>query len=245
MSDLLRAEVLKLTTTRLLWVLIPGAVALSTAATLGAVLSADGAGIDLESAAGVNRALHVTGTGATLVLALGIIITAGEFRTQTATDTFLTTPRRDRVLAAKIVVSGLVGALIGLLGALTSFAIAHLGYLIEGASFPTGEIEAWLTLGGAITYAALFGVLGATVGYVTRNQIAAIVVALAWVLIAENIIVSINSSVARWLPGAAGQAIVRTPDRDLLPIPASIAVLIAYATLFAIGGLIIAARRDA
>ena len=245
MKDLLRAEALKLTTTRLLWVLIPAAVALSTAATFGAVLSADGAGVDLETAHGVNRALHVTGTGATLVLALGVIITAGEFRTQTATDTFLTTPRRDRVLAAKILISGLVGAGIGTFGALTSLAIAHLAYSIEDASFPTTEPEVWATLGGAVVYAALFGVLGATVGYLTRNQIAAIVAALAWVLVVENIVISINDDVARWLPGAAGQAIVRTPGRDLLPIPAAVAVLIGYATVFALGGLLIAARRDA
>jgi ABC-2 type transport system permease protein len=245
MNDLLRAEALKLTTTRLLWILIPAAVALSTAATLGAVLSAKGAGVDLETAAGVNRALHVTGTGATLVLALGAIITAGEFRTQTATDTFLTTPRRERVLAAKITISALIGAIIGALGAAISFGAAYLAYRIENASFPTTEPEAWATLAGAVAYAALFGVLGATVGYLTRNQIAAIVAALAWVLVVENIIISFDEDIARWLPGAAGQAIVRTPDRDLLPIPAAVAVLVGYAAVFAIGGLLVAARRDA
>lgn len=57
MRALLAAEWLKLRTTRLLWGLVPGAIALSIAAVMGAVLSADGAGVDLETSAGVNLSL--------------------------------------------------------------------------------------------------------------------------------------------------------------------------------------------
>ena len=209
MTALLHAEWLKLTTTRLLWGLVPGAVLLSVAAVTGAVLSADGAGVDLETSAGVNRALHVTGTGSILVLALGIIISAGEYRTQTATDTFLTTPRRSTVTAAKVIVGTITGLALGTISTATAFAASHITYGIEGATFPMDNNEVWPTLAGAVVYAGLFGLLGVAIGGLVRNQVIAIIGAFAWILVIENIVISLSATVAQWLPGAAGQAIWR------------------------------------
>lgn len=245
MRALIAAEGLKLRTTRLLWALIPGAIAPSIAAVLGAVLSADGAGVDLETSAGVNRALHVTGTGSILVLALGIIMSAGEYRTQTATDTFLTTPKRHHVTAAKLAVGAGVGIAFGILSATAALATSHLAYAIEGVTFPIEDTEVWFTLAGAVVYAGLFAVLGVAVGGLIRNQVVAIVASFAWILVIENIAISLSSAVSQWLPGAAGQAIVRTPDRDLLPPAAATVVLAGYGIIIAAIGIAAATRRDA
>jgi len=245
MKALIAAEWLKLRTTRLLWGLIPGAVALSIAAVLGAVLSAEGAGVDLETSAGVNRALHVTGTGSILVLALGVIMSAGEYRTQTATDTFLTTPKRHHVTIAKLAVAATIGTGFGIASAAAALITSHLAYTIEGATFPVDDTEVWTTLAGAVIYAGLFAVLGVAIGGLIRNQVIAIVAAFAWILVIENIAISLSTSIAQWLPGAAGQAIVRTPDRDLLPPAAATAVLAAYGVAIAAIGIAAATRRDA
>lgn len=245
MIALLRAEYLKLVTTRLLWGLVPATVGLSVAAVMGAVLSAEGTGIDLETTDGVNRALHVIGTGSILVLALGIVISAGEYRTRTAIDTFLTTPRRARVMAAKMAIGAAVGLVLGAASAATALAASHLAYAIEGASFPTDDAEVWLTLLGAVLYAGLFGLLGVSVGGLVRNQVIAVIGALTWVLVVENIFISVSSNVAQWLPGAAGQAIVRTPDRDLLDPAVATALLAAYGIAIAAIGIAVANRRDA
>lgn len=245
MRHLVAAEWLKLTTTRVLWGTIPAAVLLSAAAVSGAVLSADAAGIALQSSAGVQRALHVTGTGSIIVLVLGILIGAGEYRTLTATETYLTTPNRSKVLTAKLTIAGLSGLVVGAITAGVAFALSLVLYRSEGASFPTGDPEVWLTLGGTVLYAAMFAILGVAVGSFTRNQVVAIPAALAWLLVVENIGVTISDDIARWFPGAAGQAIVRTPDRDLLAPGTAVLVLALYTVVAIAAGLWIANTRDA
>jgi ABC-2 type transport system permease protein len=242
--DLVSAEWLKLCTTRLLYGMIPATVALSFAAVAGAVLSADSAD-DLESTDGIRTTLSVTGTGAILVLVVGILVSAGEYRHGTAADTFLTTPRRHRVVVAKLIVGAGVGLIAGALTALVCVGGAAVLYALEGATFPFGDAEVWLTLVGAIGYATLFAILGVALGSLIRNQVLAIACALAWLAVIEHTLVNLVPDLGRWLPAAAGQAIVRTPVADLLSPTAGAAVLIAYSAAIALAGVRVAATRDA
>jgi len=134
-NGLVAAEWLKLRTTRLLLGMVPAAVVLSFAAVAGVVLSADGVG-ELESAELVRRLLSVTGTGAILMLVVGILIAAGEYRHGTASDTFLTTPRRHLVLTAKLVVGSAVGLAAGVLSSVLCVGLALVLYATRDASFP-------------------------------------------------------------------------------------------------------------
>jgi len=244
MKDLVAAEWLKLRTTRLLYGSVPAALALSFAAVAGAVLSADGAA-ELESTGGIRDVLSVTGAGAILVLVVGILISAGEYRHGTAADTFLTTPRRNRVVAAKLTVGAGLGLAVGVITSLASLGIAGLLYSVEGATFPLGDGEVWLILGGALVYTTLFAILGVALGVLIRNQVLAIASALAWLAVIEHTLVSIIPDVGRWLPVAAGQAIVRTNLDDLLTPLAGIAVLTAYGAAIALAGIRVATTRDA
>jgi ABC-2 type transport system permease protein len=244
MKDLVAAEWLKLRTTRLLYGSVPAAIALSFAAVAGAVLSADGAA-ELESTGGIRDALSVTGAGAILVLVVGILISAGEYRHGTAADTFLTTPRRNRVVAAKLTVGAGLGLAVGVITSLASLGIAGLLYSVEGATFPLGDGEVWLILGGALVYTTLFAILGVALGVLIRNQVLAIASALAWLAVIEHTLVTIIPDVGRWLPVAAGQAIVRTNLDDLLSPLAGVAVLTAYGAAIALAGIRVATTRDA
>jgi ABC-2 type transport system permease protein len=244
MIDLLASEWLKLRTTRLLWGMIPATVALSFAAVAGAVLAADGAA-ELESADGIRRVLSVTGTGAILVLVVGILISAGEYRHGTAADTFLTTPRRDRVLVAKLTAGAGVGVAAGVITSVACVAVASILYAVEDATFPFGDAEVWLTLAGALAYTTLFALLGVALGSLVRNQVLAVAAALAWLAVIEHTLVTLLPDLGRWLPAAAGQAIVRTPADDLLSPLAGAAVLTAYSAVIALAGLRVVATRDA
>jgi len=244
MKDLVAAEWLKLRTTRILYGSVPAALALSFAAVAGAVLSADSAA-ELESTGGIRDALSVTGTGAILVLVVGILISAGEYRHGTAADTFLTTPRRNRVVAAKLTVGAGLGVAVGVITSLACLGIASLLYSVEGATFPLGDGEVWLILGGALVYTSLFAILGVALGVLIRNQVLAIASALAWLAVIEHTLVTIIPDVGRWLPVAAGQAIVRTNLEDLLSPLAGIAVLTAYGAAIALAGIRVATTRDA
>lgn len=242
MTDLVAAEWLKLRTTRLLHGMIPAAVAISCAAVAGVVLAADAA--ELESTEGIRRALSVTGAGAILVLVLGILVSAGEHRHGTIADTLLTTPRRQRVVAAKLAVAAGLGVGTGVLIAAASLGVAALLYLGQGAGFPFGDTEVWLTLAGTLAYTTLFAVLGVAVGALVRNQVSAVGGALMWFAVVEHTLVNLAPSVGRWLPGGAGQAIVRTPLDGLLSPVAGTAVLVGYAAVIAAAGIRLEVTRD-
>jgi ABC-2 type transport system permease protein len=246
MGRLIAAEWLKLRTTRLLWATVPAVVLLSAVAVAGLVLSSEVAGVALlEPTEGVrNAALHLTSTGAVLVTVLGIVISAGEYRTQTATDTFLTTPRRSRVVGAKLVMGAILGLALGVLGTAIALPIAYLWFEADGTAFPGGSEEVWLTLGGVVLCASLFAVLGVAFGSLVRNQLVAVVSALTLVLLVEQVLAQAATSIAEWLPGNAGAAVVRTPG-DFLDPGAGAALLLAYTLAIALAGLLVVTRRDA
>lgn len=244
MIELVAAEWLKLTTTRLLFGMTAAAVTLSAAGVAGMVLSHD-AGVPLGSSEGVRRALSVTGTGAVLVLVLGVLIAAGEYRHGTAADTFLTTPRRHLVLVAKLIVGAVVGLAAGVLTFIACIAVAGLLYRREGVAFPLADVEVRLALAGTLVYTSLFSVLGVALGSLVRNQVVAVAGALAWLGIVEHTVVNLLPAVGRWLPAAAGQAIVRTPLDGLLPPVAGAVLLAAYASAIAATGLRVSVTRDA
>ena len=246
MGRLVAAEWLKLRTTRILWATVPAVVLLCGVAVAGLVLSSEVAGVVLlEPTEGVrNAALHLTSTGAALVMVLGIIISAGEYRTQTATDTFLTTPRRSRVVAAKLATGAILGVALGGLSAAVGLPVAYVWFEAEGAAFPSGDAELWLTLGGVVLYASLFAILGVAFGSLVRNQVVAIVSALIFVLLLEQLLTQAGASIAEWFPGNAGAAVVRTPGEFLDP-GVGAALLLAYALVIALAGTVVVARRDA
>jgi len=244
MSELVATEWLKLRTTRLLTGMVSAAVLLSLAAVAGSVLVTDRAGIPLASTRGLGRVLPTTGTGALVVLLVGVMIAAGEYRHGTAADTFLTTPRRHRVVVAKLAMGAAVGLGAGAVTAAACLAASTALFRVEGASFPLGEGEVWLTLAGTLAYTALFAVLGVALGTMIRNQVLAISVALAWIGVVEHILVGFAPGVGRWLPAAAGMAIVRTPLEGLLSPLAGVVVLAAYTLVIGALGVRFAVTRD-
>jgi ABC-2 type transport system permease protein len=243
MNDLVAAEWLKLRTTRLLFGTIPAAVALSLAAVAGMVLSSHSP--ELETAEGVRRVFSVAGAGAIVLLVVGILIAAGEYRHGSAADTFLTTPQRSRVLIAKLTVAAGVGAGVGAVTAVACVAAAALIYRQESATLAVGAADVVLTVPATVVYTALFAVVGVALGALVRNQVAAVAGALAWLAIVEHTLVNLVPSIGRWLPVGAGQAIVRTPIDGLLSPPAGIAVLTAYAVALSVTAIRVERSRDA
>lgn len=244
MNNLVAAEWLKLRSTRVLHGVVPAAVLVSFAAVAGSALAADRAGIALASTRGLQRVLPTTGVGAVIVLIVGILISAGEHRHGTAGDTFLTTPVRRRVVTAKLILGGLVGLSVGAVTAAACAGAAAVLYKVLGTALPIGDSEVWLTLAGTLLYSALFAVLGVAVGTLVRNQVLAVAGALAWIAIVEHVLVNLAPAVGKWLPAAAGQAIVRTPLEGLLSPSGGVALLVAYAAAITAAGVRFTVARD-
>jgi ABC-2 type transport system permease protein len=245
-TNLLAAEFLKLRTTRTVWALLAATVGVSALAVASAVVVGSKNGLDLESTRGLRSILSVSATGAIFVLVLGIIVSAGEYRQGTAVDTFLTTPRRSRVTVAKLTSAAATGVVFGCLAAGAAIAVADLTYQLEGFTLPFDSADAWFTLGGAVLYATLFGAIGAATGSLLRNQVVAIVAWLAWLAVVEHITVGFLPAVGRWLPFAAGSALLRPPNSDELLAPLTAAVVLTGYAVGIVAAAILSERyRDA
>lgn len=245
MRALIDAEFLKLRTTRTAWALLGAVIAMTVLSVAASVAGVAPGNIDLRSDEGIRAVLHVAGSGAIFVLMLGIIITAGEYRQNTAVDTFLTTPRRTRVLAAKLAASLATGVVFGVVAAITAIATAGVAYGVKGLGLPLGTGLVWQILLGAVIYAALFGGLGASIGSVIRNQVVAIIGTIAVVIIAEPMVFVVSPGVGAWLPAALGRAVVSDPGGDFLSQPFAGVMLFLYVAVIMIAAAVIERRRDA
>ncbi len=249
MTALIRAELRKLTTTRLwLWMLVLG-LAMVGATTSAAIGFAEPGPLGLDTAAG-QRTVFAQATATLVVVGiLGIIAVTGEFAHQTATPTFLATPRRGRVVVAKLVTYAVVG--LGYAAACTVVLLAvalpwldakHVDIVLSGTDLAR-------TLGGVGIEVALYAVLGVAVGCLMRNQIAAIVGFVVYIFVAGPILsgVAATSEVAQYLPYQAGNALgqlTSSVDAAMLGQAAGGLVLLAWALVFAALGSRVAIRRD-
>jgi hypothetical protein len=246
----LRSELGKVRATRMTYGLLVTALALVVLSVLAIVLpsrSPDGPS-PLEGAGGVRLVLSSADAGMLFVLILGILTITGEFRHGTATWTFLATPRRDRVVAAKLAAASVTGLAyaVACLAVMLAVALPLLA-TIDAARLPT-VAEVVSVSGAALAAYTLYAMLGVAVGALLRNQVAAIVVMLAWSFVVESLVLLLLPTVGRWLPGNASSALTSGGDRqfgiDLLPPWAGGLVLLGYVVVLAVLGSRLVLRRD-
>jgi ABC-type transport system involved in multi-copper enzyme maturation permease subunit len=247
MTALLRAELLKLRSTRTNLVLLTWMLALIIVVVALHVLSFGAA--DLSRTGNQLRILGLgTSVGALFAALLGALSITGEFRTGTIRPTFLITPRRTRVIAAKVGASVLAGAAVGLLAeALTAVGEAA-GLAARGVHIElTGGDYAQLLAGGAVA-GALFAAIGVGVGAAIRGQVATVVGLCVWLLFLEPLLLGDVPAVAKYGPEASAGAMagaIQTQLADSLLAPAVGVVLLAtYAALAALTGSVLISRRD-
>jgi hypothetical protein len=179
-------------------------------------------------------------------LLLGILGMTGEFRHQTVTQTFLVTPDRGRVVAAKLVAYPLAG--ITLAVSILAFTAAQATAWLAAKGITPSLLDARLgrVLVGAVLAAGLCGLVGVGVAALVRNQVAALVGVAVWVLLVEGLLMSllnIPSSLAKWLPSAAAAALTN-PGGGQLSRLAGTLLLAAYGLALALAGTRLVVRRD-
>ena len=239
---MLRNEWLKLRTVRAPWLLLVAAQALIVIGASG--LLARRHTIDATAVAGA--VAHV-GLVSLLPLVLGIMAVAGEHRHRTITDTYLATPDRGRVLAAKLATYAATGLAFGIAGCLTALATTAVWLGVKGGSLDLTGTELWRTIGGGLAWNVLFAAIGVAVGALVRNLIAAVAIALAWLAVVEGLVGQLlGTGLTKWLPVAAGGALGRLPGglNGGLPQWEAGIVLVGYTALFTVAALVVTPRRD-
>jgi hypothetical protein len=242
--DLLRAELLKLRTTRMVYGLL-GALLLIVAIAAVAVVI-DQSPSELAGADDQAGFFGTAVTGIIFVLLLGVMLMSGEFRHGTITQTFLITPNRWKVLAAKLVAGGLLGFAFGAVAELFALVLAVPLLELKGVDIAFGDEATSLVIGTILT-TTICGMLGVALGSVIRNQVVAIVVVFAALLIVEPIITV--STESRWpefpkyLPSHAITGIIDDGSESAFSRERSAAVLGAYMLVLAgVGGRFILSR---
>jgi ABC-2 type transport system permease protein len=142
-----------------------------------------------------------------LLLVLGIRIITDEFRHGTIVPSLLATPRRLRVLAAKLVMAGLTGAVLAAVAGVAMVLAALSIGPTDGAGIQL-DAEAGRTLAGFIGAGALWTTIGVALGTIVRSQVLAIVGGLLWLMGIEDMLKSRLGDLSDLLPGGAGLIMV-------------------------------------
>jgi ABC-2 type transport system permease protein len=184
--------------------------------------------------------------GALFAALLGALSMTTEIRHGTIRATFLVTPQRGRVVAAKVVVNTLLGAGFGLAASALAAAVGTAALWVRGIDVRLdGGDEALLVVGGAAA-AALWGAIGVGIGAVVRSQVPTVVGIAAWLLFVEGLLAgdALDLDAARFAPGAAAEAISGQDPGTLLAPWLGALILVAYAGIAVVAGWVATTRRD-
>jgi ABC-2 type transport system permease protein len=242
---LLRCELLKQRSTRTLLGLFAAMLGLVFSAVLLHSL------LPAEELADRHTQLMVLGRGeflgALFAALLGAMSITVEIRHGTIRPTFLFSPRRDRVVAAKVSVSVAIGAGFGLVAGVAAVAAGAAALRARGIELQLDGRDYVLLVAGSAAAAALWAAIGVGVGALVRHQVPALVAICAWLLFVEGLLASDLvglGEVGRFLPGSAAAAISGQDPGTLLAPAVGLALLAAYAAVAALAGALATSRRD-
>ncbi|HJU02363.1 MAG TPA: ABC transporter permease [Actinomycetes bacterium] len=246
MTALLSSELLKQRSTRATLSLFVAMIGLVLLAVL-----LHGFGLRAEALGDRHVQLMVLGRGELLgvlfAALLGALSITAEIRHGTIRPTFLFSPRRGRVVAAKIVVSVLVGAGFGLVAGAVATAAGTAALRARGIDVQLDGRDDALLVFGSATAAALWAAIGVGLGALVRNQVPTLIGICAWLLFVEGLLGDATGGlgdVGRILPGAAAAAISGQDPGTLLAPAVGLVLLVAYAAAAALAGAIATSRRD-
>lgn len=197
--------------------------------------------------------------GLMFAMLLGALLVTNEYHHQTATATFLATPKRSRVIASKLATAMLAAGFFWVFSTVLSIAAGATFLSIKGYGPQLGEwpvLRAILLNGLAY---GLWGVLGIGLGVLIRSQIAAIVVGTVAYLIGTflflQVIVPLLYFLLGWewvldvsilWPGIASTVMI-SPEPIFPGMPdwwAGGLVLVGYGLLFGLIGTLLTRHRD-
>jgi len=253
--DLIRAEFLKLRSTRTALGLFIAAIVVSV---IPAVLVMSLVPRDALSDGGA--ALAASGLTLVPILAVvfGVLGMTNEYRHGTITYTYLATPRRGIVIVVKLFCYGIVGAAVmAATGLLVVLAIELVAALRDVpvpwlAASSVSDLTTLRDVGMFVLTAGMMTAFGVSLGALFRAQIPTVAGVVVWALAAEGIIALIRPRLGIYLPFAAFQqltmgASLKAGEGDglqTLTRPEAFLVAMAYIAVFSVAAVFISMRRD-
>lgn len=195
--------------------------------------------------------------GYLFAILLGVVFMGNEYQSGMAVSTFLATPKRVKVLYAKLGVAAISGVILmvistsfGLVGAY--FGLKH----YQHAKPDLGALESLIL--AAVIAGAVLGVMGVAIGALIRNVRLASIGVVIWLGIVERIIVLFWTSGGKYLPSGlivgmlnvkvnvkiGGKGGLGIDTANYLGATSATVILLLYATFFAYMGVFISLKRD-
>lgn len=213
-----------------------------------AIMSLASAGISNDAENGfvvdpVSDIIDAAGIATIFTLILGILIVTWDYRHGTITQTFLAGPRRERVVAAKLVTAILMASVLIVAALALGLFIARLwlGELFELTD------ENWKQAGRIVLSAILWAILGLGLGATLQTQVGALITALIWFLVVEQILAGLGSriwDIGHYLPGQALTAFGGLEPSEHLSRTSAGLLAAGYALGFVALGVVSVLRRD-
>ncbi len=218
-----RSELTKVFTTSIWWVL--GIVLVAYVGAMAALLAGSLGSTTVEAGAAPGTGLPgsllpplvyslATAVGYVFPLLLGALLVTGEYRHKTLTPTFLATPRRGISLLAKALAAAAIGAIYAVAAILATVGLGAFILGLSSVDSLLGESDTWAMIARMVLAYVLWALVGVGLGALVRNQVVAIVAAIAFTQFVEPILRTVSSfvdglpTVTQFLPGAAGDALV-------------------------------------
>lgn len=237
---LLRSEALKAATMPATYALLAAILAMTA---LNTALPLSDLHANLAVVHTVRHALSGGRDFAVLFVALGAVGAATEFRHGTAIPTFLATPRRSRLMRAKIAVYLALGLLTALAAAVVQLAIVLPWAAANGHPLGPWDPAVLDPILAGCAAGACYAALGVAIGLLVRNQLAALMIAIGWFTVAENALAILVPGVSRFLPGGALSG-VDTHGLHLLPLYAAVPLLATWLLAISTLALRTTLRKD-
>ena len=245
MNALLRAELLKLRTTRTFSA--TASVAVGTSVLIAALVAL----LTEPTEDSVLFDVFASDTSSFFILLCAVVGISGEWRHRTITSSLLATPDRPRFLAAKAAAFGAAGMVLSLLIAagVTAVGVGILSF--RGLPLPEpGELVG--QFGRNALLSALLGAFGVAIGGLLRNQIVAVVTLLVAMFLVEPVVLALAPSVGRFGPlGALSVAAAGIPaedaglgDVDLVSTGPAVLLLLAWIAVAFAATATLLQRRD-
>jgi ABC-type transport system involved in multi-copper enzyme maturation permease subunit len=180
-----------------------------------------------------------------LAVIVAVLATAGEFHHGTIQLSLLHVPRRDRLLTAKLVTAAGYGAAITLIGTATCIAVGLLTRTAQGAHIAAVDPHLLGTIATAAALGAVWAVLAAALGTITRSTAAALVAVLLWRFALEGILPMLTGTpeLRRWLPSGTTDALLNHHPELLSPWAAAL-LLAGYSAALTLTGAYFFIHRD-
>jgi hypothetical protein len=250
-NALVRAELLKLRSTRMLaWLLLAtvAMVVVTVAVSVPSASEPDG-GLSLHEPALLPRLVGISlGVPQVMMVLLGVLAFTQEIRYGTASSTFLVEPRRSRVFVAKGVTLVLAAVVITTATLVVSCTVSTVFISVKDGNVTIGT-EFGQVIAAVFVVMMLYGLIGLAIGALVRNQIVAVTAALVWQTAAEHLLLDALPQIARWTPVGATYGLLQlgpivSAQGRLLDAPIGGLLLVGYTAAAAALALVIAPRRD-